>query len=417
MADTTPDPPEPDQPSPPPTVPPTEPPHPDPPPAVNRGGRPKGSKNKTTRARPSRAAGATGEPSVSVVDRKLTASLTYMLLQPASISREVGFPFGVVHFSNSAKPTAEMIVKASHDFDELRTILTSADKMVSGKVLFAAAIAGYLVPALLALRDLEGPAYMLGRATPDEVAAAALVMPGGELRDLVQQMRGAGLSDDQIAARPRTTMPQVPRSRSFHRGAALLSRPATRRPSESQALDGVTVKERNNPELVQLPDNWMPWHQFKPWFAKEWQPGDHVAIVGMTGSGKTTFARQILKLRGYTVVFATKAKDDSLYKPLERMGFVIRDEWDPGAWEETGERYVIFRPMRPGERPTRDVLERQAESFREALLDVFVVGGWCCYFDEVRYLADDLGLARELNVLWLQGRSLNIRWSPPHSAR
>lgn len=188
----------------------------------------------------------------------------------------------------------------------------------------------------------------------------------------------------------------------------LLSRPARRRPSESQALDGVTVKERNNPELVQLPDNWMPWHQFQPWFAKEWQPGDHVAIVGMTGSGKTTFARQILKLRGYTVVFATKAKDDSLYKPLEQMGFVIRDEWDPGAWQETGERYVIFRPMRPGERPTRDVLERQAEAFREALLDVFVVGGWCCYFDEVRYLADDLGLARELNVLWLQGRSLNI---------
>jgi hypothetical protein len=200
MADIAPDRPEPDQPAPPPSVPPAEPPHPDPPPAVNRGGRPKGSKNKTTRTRPSRAAGATGEPTVSAVDRKLTASLTYMLLQPASISREVGFPFGVVHFSNSAKPTAEMIVKASHDFDELRTLLTSADKMVSGKVLFAAAIAGYLAPALLALRGVEGPAYMLGRATPDEVAAAGLIMPGGELRDLVATLRGQGLSDDQIAA-------------------------------------------------------------------------------------------------------------------------------------------------------------------------------------------------------------------------
>jgi hypothetical protein len=53
---------------------------------------------------------------------------------------------------------------------------------------------------LLALRGIEGPAYMLGRATPDEVAAAALVMPGGELRDLVASMRAGGLSDDQIAA-------------------------------------------------------------------------------------------------------------------------------------------------------------------------------------------------------------------------
>jgi hypothetical protein len=133
-----------------------------------------------------------------------------------------------------------------------------------------------------------------------------------------------------------------------------------------------------------------------------------MAIVGMTGSGKTTFAQQILPFRGYVVVFATKAKDDSLYRPLERLGFVIRDEWTPTDWEETGERYVIFRPMRPGERPTRDVLERQAEAFRDALLDIFVTGGWCCYFDEVRYLADDLGLARELNVLWLQGRSNNV---------
>jgi hypothetical protein len=177
--------------------------HPDPPPARNRGGRPKGSTDSKPRKRPSRARANTtapGEPTISQVDRKLTASLEYMLLQPASISREVGFPFGVVHFSNSAKPTAAMIVKASHDFDELRTILTSADKMVSGKVLFAAAIAGYLAPALLALRGVEGPAYMIGRATPDEVAACAELMTNQELAQQVANMKRQGLSDDQMAA-------------------------------------------------------------------------------------------------------------------------------------------------------------------------------------------------------------------------
>jgi hypothetical protein len=178
------------------------PPHPDPPPTRNRGGRPKGSTDTKPRKRPSRAraTGTPGEPTLTQVDRKLTASLEYMLLQPASISREVGFPFGVVHFSNSAKPTAQMIVKASHDFDELRTILTSADKMVSGKVLFAAAIAGYLAPALLALRGIEGPAYMIGRATPDEVAACQVLMEDKQLAATVNDLRRQGLSDDQVAA-------------------------------------------------------------------------------------------------------------------------------------------------------------------------------------------------------------------------
>ena len=30
------------------------------------------------------------------------------------------------------------------------------------------------------------------------------------------------------------------------------------------------------------------------------------------------------------------------------------------------------------------------------------------YFDEIRYLSDDLGLAREINLLYLQGRSNGI---------
>lgn len=131
-----------------------------------------------------------------------------------------------------------------------------------------------------------------------------------------------------------------------------------------------------------------------------------MAIVGMTGSGKTTFAQQILLDRSFVVVFATKARDDSLYKPLERQGFVIREHWSPTDWEDNNERYVIFKP--PLRRPTRQELDAQAEAFEEALLDVFQVGGWCCYFDEVRYLSDDLGLARPLNLLWLQGRSNNV---------
>lgn len=128
----------------------------------------------------------------------------------------------------------------------------------------------------------------------------------------------------------------------------------------------------------------------------------------MNGSGKTVFARQIIGLRDFVIVFATKAVDDSLYTPLERQGFVIRESWDPWEWEQTGERKVILRPLAPGQRPTKDVLVNQADVFRNALLDIFVAGGWCCYFDEVRYLSDNLNLRAELDLLWLQGRSNHI---------
>jgi hypothetical protein len=133
----------------------------------------------------------------------------------------------------------------------------------------------------------------------------------------------------------------------------------------------------------------------------------------MTGSGKTTLARQLLPMRDFVVVFGTKARDESLYEPLTREGFVTKTKWNPWEWEQTRERYVIFAPPLelsddPSPRETIEAQAKQAEAFRAALIQIFKAGGWCCYFDEVRYLADDLGLARELNLLWLQGRSLGV---------
>lgn len=128
-----------------------------------------------------------------------------------------------------------------------------------------------------------------------------------------------------------------------------------------------------------------------------------MAIVGMAGSGKTTMARELLRLRDYVVVFGTKTQDASLYAPLQKQGYVLRSEWDPG---DVDDRKVIFRP--PLSEPTTKGLERQREAFREALLGIFDTGAWCVYLDEVRYLTETLKLATELDLLWLQGRSLGV---------
>lgn len=157
----------------------------------------------------------------------------------------------------------------------------------------------------------------------------------------------------------------------------------------------------------------MPWGQFRPWFGSEWEPGEHMALVAMTQSGKTTLARQLLGVRDFVVVFGTKVRDPSLYKPLEAAGYVRKDKWNPWEWEETGERYIIFAPpLEIGERPdAREVsqaLTKQSEAFRVAMLQIFKSGGWTIYADEVRYLQEELHLESELNLLYLQGASNDI---------
>lgn len=172
------------------------------------------------------------------------------------------------------------------------------------------------------------------------------------------------------------------------------------------------MRPRGFDQALPLPD-WMPWPQFLSWFDRRWEAGDHVALVGMTKSGKTTLARQIIKLRDFCVVLGTKSRDDSLYGPLKAQGFVLRESWDPWQWRRTGERYVIFAPPleiadEPTPKEVGEAMAAQAAAFRTALLQIFKAGGWCVFADEVKYLADDMGLARELNLLWLQGRSLGV---------
>jgi hypothetical protein len=157
------------------------------------------------------------------------------------------------------------------------------------------------------------------------------------------------------------------------------------------------------------------WEQFKRWFMWErdngrgkergWRQGEHLTAVGRTESGKTTLLRELLPRRDYVVVMATKKQDPSLYEPLIAQGFVLTDKFDPSPDAEHGPK-VIFKPALRGPAP-EDLLE-QREAFREALAGIFAEGGWCVYCDEVRYLSDNLKLRADLEVLWLQGRTLGV---------
>lgn len=190
-----------------------------------------------------------------------------------------------------------------------------------------------------------------------------------------------------MASRPR--LPPAPNTRGFRSPLRL----APIRSAESVELDAAR----------ELMPEFIGWGAFMREFRASFLQGQHVTIVGTTGSGKTTLARQLLPIRDYVTVMATKARDTSLYTPLERMGYVVTDTFDA---DDTDEPRVIFRPKLDA--PTRTARDEQAEAFREALIDVFNTGGWAIYADEVRYLTQYLGLATEMELLWLQGRSLGV---------
>jgi hypothetical protein len=153
---------------------------------------------------------------------------------------------------------------------------------------------------------------------------------------------------------------------------------------------------------VLMPE-FVAWDEFYSYMDANWNAGEHMSLVGMTGSGKTTLMRELLDIRDYVVVIATKPQDSSLYEPLLAKGYDIVDKFNP---EDIERRKVVFRAPLTDITPEAELEQRTA--IRKALLGVYRTGGWCVALDEVRYLSEQLKLVRELNLLWLQGRSLGV---------
>lgn len=131
--------------------------------------------------------------------------------------------------------------------------------------------------------------------------------------------------------------------------------------------------------------------------------GEHVILIGPTGQGKTTLARELIKRRNYVTVIATKPRDPMVASLVKQEGYWLAESWPPPAPRDRFPRVVFWPPI---ER-MRDMSE-QRERIRVALMDVYEQGGWCVYLDEGRYVADQLKLGPFVTVLWIQGRTLGI---------
>jgi DNA helicase HerA-like ATPase len=171
------------------------------------------------------------------------------------------------------------------------------------------------------------------------------------------------------------------------------------RSAESVALDDARTPRQG----LALP----PFVRFDRFIADwDWRQGEHVTTIGPTGSGKTVLNRHLLRRRDFVIVLGVKKKDRELYGAYEREGYELVRRFDPEPPPDAAQVRLLFVPQT--DKHGTEGRQARARRFRQALNDIYDVGGWTVYADDVQYMADQLRLAPELEELWILGRSEGV---------
>lgn len=135
------------------------------------------------------------------------------------------------------------------------------------------------------------------------------------------------------------------------------------------------------------------------YFGRTWRQGQHVVMIGETGSGKTTLVRDMAAARDYVAVLAIKPHDDTL-STFRKLGYRIIKQWPP----DLGHRRVVvwFKPENISD------AGKQSDKAYEFINEIYKAGGWCLVLDDTGYVASHMGLRRALVILLSQGRSSHI---------
>lgn len=147
-------------------------------------------------------------------------------------------------------------------------------------------------------------------------------------------------------------------------------------------------------------------------FRREWKQGEHISVIGTTGTGKTILETELLKVRDHVVFIATKPEDTSLSR-LEKRGYV-RVHAFPKHPPDDIDRYLLWVPGAGSMSPEAQLRDRAV--IKDALTRIFEgpkggrPGRWAVCIDEARYVSDPafLGLQQQIKHILIQGRSLKL---------
>lgn len=126
--------------------------------------------------------------------------------------------------------------------------------------------------------------------------------------------------------------------------------------------------------------------------ASNWRYGEHVAVVGDTGSGKTFLISRLVAARQYVVFLQTKS-DETVAEQFR--GFAERKQ--ARSMDNLSESRIILRPR----------YDHQRSEIASALERAWTQGGWTMVVDELLYV-EKLKLTWSVERLLTQGRSEKI---------
>lgn len=144
----------------------------------------------------------------------------------------------------------------------------------------------------------------------------------------------------------------------------------------------------------------VPWNDFLAG-TFQWERGEHLALIGPTGQGKTTMMRHLLPRHPFVTIFATKPADRTL-EPFMRDGYRRIDRW-----LSTDARVMPRRILWP-DASRLDSMTRQADVLRDAFGRLYRERAWTVALDETWFVTNKLRLRSEIETVLTQGRSIDL---------
>jgi energy-coupling factor transporter ATP-binding protein EcfA2 len=151
---------------------------------------------------------------------------------------------------------------------------------------------------------------------------------------------------------------------------------------------------------------------FLRYFSARYGSGEHVTVLGPTGTGKTTLMYDMLGVTATpdlpAVVIATKPRDDTVTKYMKRLKHRKVKSWPltPALKAMYGNKragYVVW-PDHSFNTELDDA--KHQPIFRAAIRDSYRRGNRILFVDETYALTNDLDLGPDLVRVWTRGRSM-----------